>query len=88
MRRALLLMLLVPWIAPPAAAAGVASVDEITTDFKYGYTSPELFFRAESGERNRLTLQRTTDAAADFVLRDTSGALRPGPAAAHTTRKP
>lgn len=79
MRRALLLMLLVFCVSPSAAFAGVGYVEEVTVDSKYGGTSPEVFFRAGAGERNQLTLQRMTDPAADFVLRDTAAALRPGP---------
>src|SRR3954452_12392015 len=78
MRRVLWLILLGLLLAPSDAVAGVAFVQEVTTDAKYGYTTPEMFYRADPGERNELLLIRMNDAAADFVLRDFSSSLRPG----------
>ena len=79
MRRAWLLTLLIALLMPATASAGVASVDNIVTDPKYGSTDPALFFVAGPGERNQLTLARLTDPSADFALRDAGAALRAGP---------
>lgn len=71
MRRALLLTVLLTLGAPHTALAGTASIGQVTTDPKYGYTDSVLVFRAAPGEVNRIVVTAASmNNSPVFVVRD------------------
>ena len=50
-------------------------MEQVTTDSKYGYTSPAMFFRAVAGERNRITVARPAGSSSELVLTDAGAGM-------------
>jgi hypothetical protein len=78
MRSTLPLALLALLLGPSSAIAGVAHTEMIVTDAKYGSSEPALLFTAAGGERNRVTMARSTSTG-DLVLHDAGALLSAGP---------
>jgi len=80
MARRLLLTAALFFGVPHAALAGTASLGEVPSDPKYGYTSTTLFFAAAPGERNEIVVTRIGPAGSPvFVLHDAGAPVTAAP---------